>query len=153
MTTRAEQLGITDGLVWVVGRSAEELSLLEPLPDGVETVNERPRPSTQSDSDTSDWPADSWRVGDWPDEPEWSDASTRTAAALIVIDDDDTIGDDFDEALPQMGSIPLVWVAIAHSEPGISVESVTAAASEYGWRPGQTVPLGRNWTALRLLPA
>jgi hypothetical protein len=43
--THAETLGITEGsVVWVVADSVEETALLDPLPDGVETVDE-PRDS------------------------------------------------------------------------------------------------------------
>lgn len=40
-TATADLLGITDGFrVWVVGETVEERSLLDPLPEGVETFDE-----------------------------------------------------------------------------------------------------------------
>ena len=40
-STHAETLGITEGsIVWVIADSVEETALLDPLPDGAETVDE-----------------------------------------------------------------------------------------------------------------
>src|SRR5689334_23990945 len=81
-TTNAEKLRIGDGfVVWIIGASVEETSLLDPLPEGAETIEVRDE-----------------------DEPENVDA------AILVTDDRTALTDDFDEVLLQLGSIPIAWI-------------------------------------------
>ena len=81
-TTNAEKLRIGDGfVVWIIGQSVEETSLLDPMPEGAETIEERDE-----------------------DEPENVDA------AIMITDNRLALTDDFDEVLPQLGSIPIVWI-------------------------------------------
>jgi hypothetical protein len=81
-TTNAERLRIGDGfVVWIIGASVEETSLLDPLPEGAETIEER-------------------------DE----DAPDNVDAAIMITDNRAALADDFDEVLPQLGSIPIVWI-------------------------------------------
>jgi len=82
VSTPAEQLGITSGLVWVIGRSDEENAVLDPLPDDVETVTD----------------------------PDDSAPEQQMSAVVLVIDDLDSLADDLDDALPRIGSVPSVWV-------------------------------------------
>ena len=81
-TTNAEKLRIGDGfVVWIIGASVEETSLLDPMPEGAEMIEERDE-----------------------DEPENVDA------AIMVSDNRTALAEDFDEVLPQLGSIPIVWI-------------------------------------------
>lgn len=119
--TRAEALGVTEGLLWVIGNSEEEDALLDPLPEGVETVSERP-----------DYES--------------------VKAAVVVLDDDETIAADLDDALQQVGSIRLVWAAFRPTARELTLELVTNSLDDYGWSVLGQVDLGAGWTALRVEP-
>lgn len=127
MTTHAELLGIHTGLVWIIGHTDEENALLDPLPDDVETITER---------------AQDWEHGDGEHED--------VTAAVVVLDDVDTIATDLDDALPQVGSVPLVWVAAPRD---VDIESVVSAVTDYGWNPSRRESLDTGWTAIRVDPA
>jgi len=86
VSTPAEQLGITSGLVWVIGRSDEENAVLDPLPDGVDTVTD----------------------------PDDSTPEQQMSAVVLVIDDLDVLAEDLDDALPRIGSVPSVWIVASH---------------------------------------
>lgn len=117
--SRANALGVTEGLLWVIGNSDEENALLDPLPDGVEAVSEKP------DHDL-------------------------VKAAVVVLDDDETIAADLDDALPQVGSIRLVWTAFRATPRELTLESVSQSLADYGWSVLEQVDLGAGWTALRV---
>lgn len=125
MVTRAELLGVSEGaLVWVIGHSDEENALLDPISNDVQVLTERDE-----------------------DNPE------HVSAAIVVVDDAETLADDLDDALPQLGSVPVVWVALPNVSRDLTVASVTSALDNYGWSAAEPVRLGHGWSAVRVTPA
>ena len=123
-TTNAEQLRIGDGfVVWIIGASVEETSLLDPLPEGAETIEVRDE-----------------------DEPENVDA------AILVTDNRTALADDFDEVLPQLGSIPIVWITYplnGHSD--LDEANLQDLIGDYGWTAVESIALDETWAAMRIL--
>jgi len=119
--SRAEILGISDGLLWVIGNSDEENALLDPLPEGVTAVSDKPDDEAVS-------------------------------AAIVVLDDDETLAGDLDDALPQLGSIPSVWATFRTDRRELSLEMITNALADYGWSVEAQLDIGAGWSALRLNP-
>ena len=124
-TTNAEKLHITDGfVVWVIGRTVEETSLLDPLPEGAETVEHRDE-----------------------DEPDID-------AAILFVDNRAHLIDELDEVLPQLGSIPVVWISYpVGGRSDIDVEAIGELVADYGWHPVEETSLDESWSAVRLLQA
>ncbi|MEJ7633870.1 hypothetical protein [Aeromicrobium sp.] len=122
-TTMAEKLRITDGfVVWVIGATVEETSLLDPLPEGAETIETRDE-----------------------DDPEHVDA------AVMVTDSRTALADDFDEILPQLGSIPVVWITYPHSgRSDLSEDNLQELLADYGWGAIESIALDETWAALRI---
>ncbi|MCW2801761.1 MAG: hypothetical protein JWQ70_3233 [Aeromicrobium sp.] len=124
-TSNAEKLRITDGfVVWVIGRNVEETTLLDPLPEGVETVEHRDE-----------------------DEPEVIDA------AILFVEDRNQLAEQLDEVLPRIGSIPLVWVSFPVSSSRIDTDVIGELVADYGWHPIEITALDETWSAVRLLQA
>ncbi|VXB75023.1 hypothetical protein [Aeromicrobium sp. 9AM] len=123
-TTNAEKLRIGDGfVVWIIGASVEETSLLDPMPEGAETIEERDE-----------------------DEPENVDA------AILVTDNRTALADDFDEVLPQLGSIPIVWITYpgnGHSD--LDEGTLQDLVGDYGWSAVESIALDETWAAMRIL--
>ncbi len=122
-TSNAEQLHITDGfVVWIIGATVEETSLLDPLPEGAETIEQRNE-----------------------DEPE------RVDAAILITDNRTALVDDFDEVLPQLGSIPVVWITYpltGHSD--LSEDTLQDLLADYGWGAVESIALDETWAAMRI---
>lgn len=123
-TTNAEKLRIGDGfVVWIIGSTVEETSLLDPLPEGAETIEQRDE-----------------------DEPENVDA------AILVTDNRTALADDFDEVLPQLGSIPIVWITYpltGHSD--LDEDTLQDLLADYGWSAIESIALDETWAAMRIL--
>ena len=119
--SRADTLHITDGVVWVIGHSDEELALLDPLPAGVEVLHHRDE-----------------------DEPE------EVTAALVVVDDVITAPGVLDESLPRVGSIPLVWLVVPREARGLQAGEIESLAADYGWNPIERAELDDSWLAVRI---
>ncbi|AXT85820.1 hypothetical protein C6I20_11890 [Aeromicrobium sp. A1-2] len=122
-TSNAEKLHISDGfVVWVVGATVEETSLLDPLPEGAVTIEVRDE-----------------------ERPESVDA------AIMVTDNRTALADDFDEVLPQLGSIPVVWIAYPlHGHSDLDEETLQSLLSEYGWEAIESIALDETWAAMRI---
>lgn len=121
-TTNAEKLRISDGfVVWIIGTSVEETSVLDPMPEGAEMIEERDE-----------------------EEPESVDA------AILFADDRTQLADSFDDVLPQLGSIPLVWIAFPIREDDIGEDSIQELTADYGWYAVQSIVLDDTWAALRI---
>ena len=122
--TNAEKLRIGDGfVVWIIGASVEETSLLDPMPEGAETIEERDE-----------------------DEPENVDA------AILVTDNRTALADDFDEVLPQLGSIPIVWITYPlNGRSDLDEETLQDLIGDYGWSAVESIALDETWAALRIL--
>src|SRR5215218_5814327 len=123
-TTNAEKLRVGDGfVVWIIGQSVEETSLLDPMPEGAETIEERDE-----------------------DDPENVDA------AILITDNRVALADDFDEVLPQLGSIPIVWIAYplnGHSD--LNEDTLQELVGDYGWRAVESIALDETWAAMRII--
>lgn len=121
-TTNAEKLRISDGyVVWIIGTSVEELSLLDPMPESSELIEVRNE-----------------------EEPESVDA------AILFADDRTQLADSFDDVLPQLGSIPVVWIAYPIREADIDEDSIQELTADYGWYAVESVVLDDTWAALRV---
>ncbi|AWB91488.1 DUF3052 family protein [Aeromicrobium chenweiae] len=121
--SNAEKLRISDGfVVWVIGTSVEETTLLDPMPEGAEMIEVRDE-----------------------DDPESVDA------AILVADDRLVLADQFDEVLPRIGSIPVVWVCYpADDNTDIDEDSIQELVADYGWYAEESVLLDDTWAALRI---
>lgn len=122
--SNAEKLHITDGFViWVMGRSIEETGLLDPLPEGAEVVEER----GEDEHDSVD-------------------------AAILFVDDRAQLISDLDDLLPQVGSIPVVWICFPpSSRSDVDTDTVSELVADYGWLPVETKSLDETWEAVRVL--
>ncbi|KAA1378114.1 DUF3052 family protein [Aeromicrobium fastidiosum] len=120
--TNAEKLRISDGfVVWIIGTTVEETSVLDPMPEGAEMIETR-------------------------DE----DAPESVDAAILFADDRTRLADSFDDVLPQLGSIPVVWVAYAIREDDIDEDSIQELVADYGWFAEESILLDDTWAALRI---
>lgn len=126
-TTIADKLRITEGyVVWVIGQSVEETALLDPLPEGAVAIERR----TSDDDD---------------DEPDLIDG------AVLFVESRAQLDDDLDEFLPQLGSIPVVWICFpVAGRTEISAETIGQLVADYGWHTVENVPLDDAWSGARL---
>ncbi len=122
-TGNAERLRISEGfVVWIIGATVEETSLLDPLPEGAVTIEERDE-----------------------DDPEHVDA------AIVVTDDRSAAIEDFDDVLPQLGSIPVVWVTYPPDRRSDLDETVLGhLLADYGWHAVESITLDETWAAMRI---
>lgn len=122
--TNAEKLRIGDGfVVWIIGASVEETSLLDPMPEGAETIEVRDE-----------------------DEPENVDA------AIMITDNRTALADDFDEVLPQLGSIPIVWITYpVNGRSDLDEDTLQDLVGDYGWMAVESIALDETWAAMRIL--
>ena len=120
--TNAEKLRISDGfVVWVIGTTVEETSLLDPMPEGAEMIETRDE-----------------------EEPEHVDA------AILFADERTQLADSFDEVLPQLGSIPVVWVAFPIQDDQIDEDAIQELVADYGWYAVESILLDESFAALRI---
>ena len=120
--TNAEKLRISDGfVVWIIGSTVEETSVLDPLPEGAEMIETRDE-----------------------DEPEPVDA------AIVFADDRTQLADSFDDVLPQLGSIDVVWISFPVRDAGVDEDSIQELVADYGWYAVESILLDDAWAALRI---
>ena len=120
--TNAEKLRISDGfVVWIIGTSIEELSLLDPMPESSELIEQRNE-----------------------EEPESVDS------AVLFADDRTQLADSFDDVLPQLGSIDVVWIAFPLRDAGVDEDSIQELVADYGWYAEESILLDDAWAALRI---
>jgi hypothetical protein len=121
-TTTAEKLRISDGfVVWIIGTSIEELSLLDPMPESAQMIEVR----DEQEHETVD-------------------------AAILFADDRTVLADSFDDVLPQLGSIPLVWIAYPLGTDGLDEDTIQELTADYGWYANESIILDETWAALRV---
>ena len=120
--TNAEKLRISDGfVVWIIGTSVEETSLLDPMPEGAEMVEQRDE-----------------------EDPESVDA------AILFADDRTQLADSLDDVLPQLGSIPVVWIAYPIREADLGEDALQELVADYGWYAVESILLDETWAGLRI---
>ena len=120
--TNAEKLRISDGfVVWIIGTTVEETSLLDPMPEGAEMIEARDE-----------------------EEPESVDA------AIVFADDRTQLADSFDDVLPQLGSIDVVWISFPVRDAGVDEDSIQELVADYGWYAVESILLDDAWAALRI---
>lgn len=118
----AEKLRISDGfVVWVIGTSVEETSVLDPMPEGAEMIEVRDE-----------------------EEPESVDA------AIVFADDRVQLADSFDDVLPQLGSIPVVWISYPIRSSEIDEDAIQELIADYGWYAVESILLDETWAGLRI---
>lgn len=121
-TSNAEKLRISDGfVVWIIGSSIEGASVIDPLPEGAVMIESRTE-----------------------DEPDSVDA------AIVFADDRTQLADSFDDALPQLGSIPLVWITYPFRDADVDEDTIQELTADYGWYAVESVVLDDTWAALRV---
>lgn len=125
-TTIADKLRITEGyVVWVIGRTVEETALLDPLPEGAVAIERR----NEDDDDEAD----------------------LIDGAVLFVESRAQLIDDLDEFLPQLGSIPVVWICYPTSgRTEIAAETIGDLVADYGWHTVENVPLDDAWSGVRL---
>jgi hypothetical protein len=120
--TNAEKLRISDGfVVWIIGTSADETSVLDPMPEGAEMIEHL------SDEDHED-----------------------VDAAIVFADDRTVLADSFDDVLPRLGSIPLVWITFPLRGADLDEDAIQELTADYGWYGVESIPLDDTWGALRI---
>lgn len=121
-TTNADRLRISEGfVVWLIGRTVEETGLLDPLPEGVEAIEERDE-----------------------ENPENVDA------ALLFVDSRAELVDDLDDVLPRLGSIPIVWISYPFNHAELDEDSIQALIDDFGWGAVESIALDETWAAMRI---
>ena len=121
--TNAEKLRISDGfVVWIIGSSVEETSVLDPMPEGAEMIEQL---SEDDDRESVD-------------------------AAILFADDRTALADSFDDVLPQLGSIPLVWISYPIRDADIDEDAIQELTADYGWYAVESIILDETWAALRV---
>lgn len=125
-TTIADKLRITEGyVVWVIGQTVEETALLDPLPEGAIAIEQR----NEDDEDESD----------------------LIDGAVLFVESREQLIDDLDEFLPQLGSIPVVWICYpVGRRTEVEAEMIGQLVADYGWQPVEHVPLDDAWSGVRL---
>jgi len=125
-TTIADKLRITEGyVVWVIGQTVEETALLDPLLEGAVAIERR--------SDDED------------------DESDLIDGAILFVESREQLVDELDEFLPQLGSIPVVWICFPISgRTEIEAETIGDLVADYGWHTVEHVPLDDAWSGVRL---
>ena len=121
--TNAEKLRISDGfVVWIIGSSVEETSVLDPMPEGAEMIEQL---SEDDDRESVD-------------------------AAILFADDRTALADSFDDVLPRLGSIPLVWISYPIRDADIDEDAIQELTADYGWYAVESIILDETWAALRV---
>lgn len=122
----AEKLRITEGyVVWVIGRSVEETALLDPLPEGAVAIER----TSQDDDDDTDF----------------------IDGAILFVESRAQLIDDLDEFLPQLGSIPVVWICFPVSgRTEIAADTIGQLVADYGWHTVEHALLDEAWSGIRL---
>ena len=116
--SNAEKLRISEGsVVWILGTTVEETSLLDPLPEGVEVVEARDE-----------------------DDPDIIDA------AVVFADDRLQLAEDFDEALPSSARSRSCGCRGRPAPMSARTRSRTCSATTAGprWRPSRSTTPGRR---------
>ncbi|MET0448626.1 MAG: hypothetical protein ABW004_09465 [Aeromicrobium sp.] len=120
--TNAQKLRISDGfVVWIIGTSVEETSVLDPMPEGAEMIEEIDEEERES-----------------------------VDAAIVFADEPTLLADTFDDVLPQLGSIPLVWVTYPVRGSDTNEETIQELTADYGWYAVESILLDETWAALRI---
>ncbi|MCW2840011.1 MAG: hypothetical protein JWR55_1494 [Aeromicrobium sp.] len=118
----AEKLRISDGfVVWIIGTSVEETSVLDPMPEGAEMIEVLDEEETES-----------------------------VDAAILFAADRVGLADSFDDVLPQLGSIPLVWITYPVRDVDIDEDAIQELTADYGWYAVESILLDDAWAALRI---
>ena len=142
--TNAEKLGISEGsLIWQVGDSIEELALIDPMPEGVETYDDK------VDDSGEDWVNNTWTEINFDFVFFKDTAPTEIYTALIAVSNVDEFQTRLDDTLPRMGSVGRVWVIFPAAE--LPLETLQGGANEYGWGTLAPVTLDETWSAVELV--
>jgi hypothetical protein len=121
--TNAEKLRISDGfVVWIIGSSVEETSVLDPMPEGAEMIEQLQEDEERESVD----------------------------AAIVFADDRTALADSFDDVLPRLGSIPLVWISYPIRDADIDEDAIQEITADYGWYAVESIVLDETWAALRV---
>lgn len=128
--TISEKLRITEGyVVWVIGQTVEATALLDPLPEGAVVIDRE----VEDDEDDDDEQQD------------------LIDGAVLFVDNHTQLVDDLDEFLPQLGSIPVVWVCYPlGGRTEIEADTIGQLVADYGWQTVEHAALDDAWSGVRL---
>jgi hypothetical protein len=71
-------------------------------------------------------------------------------AAIVFADDRTALADSFDDVLPRLGSIPLVWISYPIRDADIDEDAIQEITADYGWYAVESIVLDETWAALRV---
>lgn len=143
LPTVAERLGIAPGsLVWLVGDTIEETSLLDPLPEGVLTYEDEPDGEHERPS---------WQDGTWGEmfgEPPEPRRPHGIDTAVVVVTHAQELHRVLDDSLTRMGSVERIWIVVT---PNTLPEPIVVnGTADYGWDVVETLEINETWTARRI---
>lgn len=82
------------------------------------------------------------------------EATEGMGAAILFVEDSESLTSYLDEIIPQLGSTPVSWICYPKgNRTNINRDSISAFVDEYGWRVVSNVSLDDTWSAVRLTQA
>lgn len=79
------------------------------------------------------------------------EASDGMKAAVLFVEDRESLISYLDEILPQLGSTPVVWISYPKdNRTHVNRDSISDLIGEYGWRVVSMASLDEVWSAVRL---
>ena len=86
----------------------------------------------------------------WPAMREPIRGRESVDAAILFADDRTALADSFDDVLPRLGSIPLVWISYPIRDADIDEDAIQELTADYGWYAVESIILDETWAALRV---
>lgn len=79
------------------------------------------------------------------------EATDGMGAAILFVEDRESLVSYLDEILPQLGSTPVIWIAYPKgNRTDVNRDSIWELVGEYGWRLVSNISLDDIWSAVRL---
>lgn len=79
------------------------------------------------------------------------EATDGMGAAILFVEDRESLVSYLDEILPQLGSTPVIWIAYPKgNRTDVNRDSIWELVGEYGWRLVSNISLDDVWSAVRL---
>lgn len=79
------------------------------------------------------------------------EATDGMNAAILFVEDRESLTAYLDEILPRLGSTPVIWICFpTGNHADVSHDSIRDLVEEFGWRPVSNILLDDVWSAVRL---
>lgn len=79
------------------------------------------------------------------------EAAEGMGAAILFVEDRESLVAYLDEILPQLGSTPVIWISYPKgNRTDINRDSIWELVGDYGWRLVSNISLDDVWSAVRL---